>query len=150
MKITYKGDYALKAILDLSYNFREGNAVPLADISKRQNIPEKYLEQIMLVLKRAGYVSSKRGIGGGFYLQKSPKELTLGEIIRVIEGSIEPIACGIENYDCCGEEEKCAFREVWLKVTRAITDIVDTVTFEHMMKRTHELQQECNGYNYQI
>ena len=150
MKITYKGDYALKAILDLSYNYKEGIVVPLADISKRQDIPEKYLEQIMLVLKRAGYVSSKRGIGGGFYLQKSPKELTLGEIIRVIEGSIEPIACGIENYDCCGEEEKCAFREVWLKVTRAITDIVDTVTFEHMMKRTHELQQECNGYNYQI
>jgi Rrf2 family cysteine metabolism transcriptional repressor len=150
MKITYKGDYALKAILDLSYNYKEGNVVPLTDISKRQDIPEKYLEQIMLILKRAGYVSSKRGIGGGFYLQKSPGELTLGEIIRVIEGSVEPIACGVEDYNCCGEEEKCAFREVWLKVTRAITDIVDTVTFEYMMKRTRELQQECDGYTYHI
>jgi Rrf2 family protein len=150
MKITYKGDYALKAILDLSYNYKEGIVVPLTDISKRQDIPEKYLEQIMLILKRAGFVSSKRGIGGGFYLQKPPKELTLGDIIRVIEGSVEPIACGVENYDCCGEEEKCAFREVWLKVTRAITDIVDTVTFEYMMKRTHELQQECDGYTYHI
>ncbi|MBN1779565.1 Rrf2 family transcriptional regulator [bacterium] len=150
MKITYKGDYALKAILALSYNYDSGNVVPLVEISAQQDIPEKYLEQIMLILKRAGYVTSKRGIGGGFSLMKSPKEITLGEIIRVIEGSIEPIACGIREYDCCGEEEKCVFREVWLKVTRAITDIVDTVTFEHLMKRSDELQEECGGYSYQI
>lgn len=150
MKITYKGDYALKAILDLSYNYNSGNVVPLVDISRRQDIPEKYLEQIMLTLKRAGYVKSKRGIGGGFSLLKSPKELTLGEIIRVTEGAIEPIACGVNDYDCCGEEETCAFREVWLKVTCAITDIVDTITFEDMMKRSDELHQKCGGYTYQI
>jgi len=150
MKITYKGDYALKAILDLSYHFDSGSVVPLSDISRRQNIPEKYLEQIMLILKRAGYVESKRGMGGGFLLLKPPKQITLGDIIRVIEGSVEPIACGIKDYDCCGEEDKCAFREVWLKVTRAITDIVDTVTFEQMMHRTDQLQEKCNGFTYQI
>ncbi|MBN2104583.1 Rrf2 family transcriptional regulator [bacterium] len=150
MKITYKGDYALKAILDLSYRFDMGRVVPLADISRRQNIPEKYLEQIMLILKRAGYVESKRGIGGGFLLQKSPKAITVGEIVRLIEGPVEPIACGDAVYNCCGEEETCAFREIWLKVTRAITDIVDTVTFEQIMKRTNELQQRHNGYTYQI
>ena len=91
MKITYKGDYALKAILDLSFQYENGKAVPLGEIARRQNIPENYLEQIMLILKRAGYISSKRGVGGGFVLLHDPAKLTLGEIIRLVEGPIEPI-----------------------------------------------------------
>lgn len=150
MKITYKGDYALKAILDLSFHYDNEGVAPLGDISKRQNIPEKYLEQIMLILKRGGYVESKRGIGGGFLLQKPPGKITIGEIVRLIEGPVEPIACGDAAYDCCGEEETCAFREIWMRVTRTVTDIVDTVTFEDLMKRTRELQREGHGYTYHI
>jgi len=150
MKITYKGDYALKAILDLSYQFNSGKVTPLSDISKRQDIPEKYLEQIMLILKRAGYVKSKRGIGGGFLLLKPPNAVTVGEIVRLIEGPVEPIACGDAAYNGCGEETTCAFREIWLKVTHAINGIVDTVTFEQIMKRSDELQGKHNSHTYQI
>ncbi len=141
MKITYKGDYALKAILDLSYYFKSKEVIPLVDISKRQNIPEKYLEQIMLILKRAGYVESKRGVGGGFFLLKSPEEIILGEILRHIEGPIEPISCGKKAYtSSCGEEEQCAFREIWVKVTESISSIVDNVTFAHILQRNKKLK----------
>lgn len=142
MKITYKGDYALKAILDLCYFYGTGKVVPLIDISKRQNIPEKYLEQIMLLLKRAGYIDSKRGIGGGFFLLKPPENITIGEIVRIIEGPIEPIICCKEEHNSsCGEEEYCAFREVWMKVTESISSIIDNVTFANMMQRTNEFRE---------
>ena len=141
MKVTYKGDYALKAILDLSNFYKTKTVIPLGDISKRQNIPEKYLEQIMLLLKRAGYVISKRGVGGGFLLAKSPDQIKLGDILRIIEGPIEPISCGkIEHDSNCGEEEQCAFREIWVKVTQATAAIVDNVTFTDMMHRSEQLR----------
>lgn len=151
MKITYKGDYALKAILDLSFNYEKGGVIPLIEISKRQDIPLQYLEQIMLVLKNAGYVTSKRGIGGGFALMRSPQQITIGEIVRLIEGPIEPIVCGKKKHDSsCGEEHCCAFREVWVEVTEAISALVDSVTFAAIMQRTQELKEQTSGYMYQI
>lgn len=151
MKITYKGDYALKSILDLSFHYKTGEIVPLSDISGRQDIPVKYLEQIMLVLKGAGYVYSRRGVGGGFQLAKPPADITLGEIVRIIEGPIEPISCGKRDYDSqCGEEECCAFREVWMKVTDRISEIVDRLSFADIMRRVQELREQKMGYHYQI
>jgi Rrf2 family transcriptional regulator, cysteine metabolism repressor len=151
MKITYKGDYALKAILDLSYRYASGQVVPLVEISRRQNIPQKYLEQIMLVLKGAGLVESKRGIGGGFMLRRSPEEITIGQVVRLMEGPVEPIACGKQSHDgSCGEEASCAFREVWLQVTNSITGIVDQVTFSRIMQRAAEIKEQHASINYQI
>jgi Rrf2 family protein len=151
MKITYKGDYALKAVLDLSTRYENGGVVPLSEIAARQDVPMHYLEQIMLVLKGAGYVSSKRGAGGGFALTKRPAEISVGEIVRQIEGPIEPIVCGKKIHDSsCGEENCCAFREVWLKVTEAISDIVDSVSFAHIMQRTQQLKEQNSSYTYQI
>ena len=151
MKITFKGDYALKAILDLSFHFQSNKVIPLTDISKRNDIPLKFLEQIMLLLKNAGYVESKRGIGGGFILAKPPEDVTLGEIIRLIEGTIEPISCKNDNSaSFCNDIKTCAFREIFVKVTDAISQIVDHVTFADMMKRTKELQTQNSAYMYQI
>ncbi len=151
MKITFKGDYALKAILDLSLNSKEGKVVPLTEISRRQDIPMPFLEQIMLILKKAGYVQSKMGKGGGFLLARRPDDITLGEIIRLIEGPVEPIACGVKDRPSgCAEEERCAFREVWVNVTEAISGIVDTVTFAQIMRRTRELQNRSIKTDYSI
>jgi len=151
MKITYKGDYALKAILDLSFHYESGEVVPLSDISRRQDIPVQYLEQIMLVLKGAGYVQSRRGVGGGFQLAKPPRDITLGEVVRLIDGPIEPISCGKRDYDSnCGEEETCAFREVWLEVTDRISEVVDRIAFADIMHRVRELREQEMGYHYQI
>ncbi len=151
MKISYKGDYALKAVLELAPLYDSGVVLPLTEIAVRNDIPLKFLAQIMLILKGAGYIDSKRGISGGFYLKKPPRNITMGEIIRLIDGDIEPIACAKMNAEpCCIEIESCAFREIWVKVTQCITDIVDTVTFADLMQRKKDLKQQNMGYLYQI
>lgn len=151
MKISFKGDYAFKAILDLSTNSQDDKIVPLSDISQRQDIPLPFLEQIMLSLKKAGYVQSRAGKGGGFFLAKRPEDITLGEIIRLIEGPVEPIACGAKNQPSgCAEEAFCALREIWVQVTEAVSGIVDTVTFSQIMSRTRELQEQRTEYTYHI
>lgn len=151
MKITYKGDYAVKAILDLAFQYKGNNVVPLSEISQRQDVPEKYLEQIMLILKNAGIVSSKRGKGGGFFLTRDPSEITLGEIIRIIDGPIEPIECARSDCDLdCRDENKCAFQEVWMKVSTAVSEIVDKTTFQSIMRRTEEIRQNQDEGMYYI
>ena len=151
MKLTYKGDYALKAILDLCLHAHDGQVVPLTDIARRQDIPMPFLEQIMLILKKAGYVQSKAGKGGGFLLLKRSEDITLGKIIQLIEGPIEPIACGVKDGSSgCAEEGRCAFQEVWLRVTHAISGIVDTATFAQIMRRTRELREQRIFDNYHI
>jgi Rrf2 family transcriptional regulator, cysteine metabolism repressor len=121
------------------------------DISQRQNVPLQYLEQIMLILKGAGYVNSKRGIGGGFFLSRDPADITIGEIIRLIEGPVEPIVCGKENHDSsCGEEAQCAFREIWVQVAQSTSQIVDHTSFADIMKRDRELKDQDNSYTFHI
>jgi Rrf2 family protein len=152
MRITYKGEYAMRAILDLSFKYSSNEIVPLPDISRRQKIPLKYLEQIMLALKKGGFVDSKRGIGGGFFLKIDPKEITVGHVLRHIDGPIEPTA-GMQNGDAnlkmSGEEQK-AFEEVWMNVTTAIAGVIDHVTFADIMCRVDELRDESANFNYMI
>ncbi|MBN1142756.1 MAG: Rrf2 family transcriptional regulator, partial [Deltaproteobacteria bacterium] len=93
MKISYKGDYALKAMLHLALRYDSGTVTAINEIAATNDIPRKFLEQIMLILKGAGLVESRRGIGGGFFLKRPPAEIRLGEVVRLIEGDIEPIAC---------------------------------------------------------
>ena len=151
MKISFKGDYALKAILELAPLYNSGAVLPLTEIAIRNDIPLQFLAQIVLVLKGAGYIDSKRGISGGFYLKKDPRSVTMGEIVRLIDGDIEPIACAKMNAEpCCIEIETCVFREIWVKVTKCITDVVDTVTFADLMQRKKDLKQESMGYLYHI
>jgi Rrf2 family transcriptional regulator, cysteine metabolism repressor len=150
MKITSKGNYALRAILDLSYKSQSNEFVPLVDICKRQSIPVKYLEQIMLALKKADFVDSKRGIGGGFFLKKKPDKLTIGEVIRQVDGPVDPTA-GLKSENAISSnEDKQALQEVWMNVTRAISDIVDHVTFADLMCRAEELREKNADFNYMI
>ena len=151
MKITFKGDYALKAILDLSLNSQNDKIVPLSDIARRQDIPLPFLEQIMLSLKKVGYVQSRIGKGGGFFLTKRPEDITLGEIVRLIEGPIEPIACGLKDKPSgCADEPICAFKEIWVQVTQAVSNIVDRTNFSQIMQRTRELHEQRTEYTYHI
>ena len=151
MKISYRADYALKAVLDLCFHSGDGNVVPVADIAKRQDIPLKFLEQILLILKKSGYVHSKTGKSGGFLLAKRPDQITPGEIIRIVEGPIEPIACAVPGKKSgCAEEERCAFQEVWLKVAEAVSSVVDAATFADIMRRTRELRETKTDYVYHI
>ena len=130
MKITYKGDYALKTVLDLALHYNQG-LVNIHDLAGRADIPVKFLEQILLDLKKGGFVESKRGINGGYFLARPPEEIKIGDVVRFIDGPIEPIPCAsLKNtYKGCSDIYKCAFRPIWQDVTAAISGIVDNVTF---------------------
>ena len=107
----------------------------IVEITKLGDMPVKFLEQILLVLRRGGFVKSKRGVNGGFYLARPPKDITVGEVVRFIEGSVEPISCVRKGYAGCGDLYKCAFRDIWQKVSKATSDIVDNVTFEDLVTK---------------
>jgi Rrf2 family protein len=135
MHITYKGDYALKAILDLAINYEQGPAA-IPDLAGRLDIPIKFLEQILLDLKRGGFVESRRGKVGGYLLARHPRQIKLGEVIRFIDGPTEPIACLEKHYSGCKDIYKCAFRPLWQKVGRAVSAVVDNVTFEDLARQS--------------
>ena len=149
MKISFKGDYGLKTILDLSLHYEKGT-VQIDDISKRQDIPLKYLQQILLVLKGGGYVRSKRGPTGGYFLAKSPANISLGEIIRLMEGRTSPITCvSTTEYTKCADESKCVFREIWFELKDAINKVVDHTTFEDMLVRVAKMKEKST-FTYAI
>ncbi len=145
MKITYKGDYALKAVLDLALNY--GSIVTIHELANRTQVPFKFLEQVLLDLKKAGFVESRRGKIGGYLLAKSPAEITVGEVVRFIDGPIEPIACVEKGYKGCTDLYRCVFRKIWQDVGRATSGIVDNITFE---KLVNEVQVSTEAVAYQI
>ena len=154
MKITYKGDYALKALfqLALSYGGPGEGVLSITEIAKLGDMPTKFLEQILLALRRGGFVKSRRGVKGGFILAKDPKNITVGDIIRFIEGPIEPIACVEKgSYTRCKDIKSCIFRDLWQEVGDAISVVVDTVTFEDLVLKYKERSLSTRSvYEYSI
>lgn len=146
MHLTYKGDYALKTLLDLALHY--GNSpVTIHDLARRADIPIKFLEQILLDLKKGEFVESRRGKVGGYLLAKEPSYIKLGDVIRFMEGPIGPIACVDKKYHGCGDISKCVFRDIWQEVGIAISDIVDAVTFEDLVNK---VRKEKKSVSYQI
>lgn len=140
MKISFKGDYALKIILDLSLHFGKGVA-QIKDISKRQDIPEKFLEQIITALKGAGLVKTVRGPKGGVMLARPPSEITMGEVIRLMEGPTSPITCVSRSCRTkCTYEKKCALRGYFETIRDRINDVVDRTTFEEIAAKARKLE----------
>ncbi len=143
MKITYKGDYALKAILDLSLNY--GKVVAIHELAKRTDAPIKFLEQVLLDLKKGGFVESRRGKVGGYFLAKHPSKIKLGDVIRFIDGPIEPINCLEKSYAGCNDIYKCVFRKILRDVSTATSKIVDNISFEDLANQA-EVSREVFSY----
>jgi len=134
MRITYRGDYALKTVLDLAIHY--GNSpVTIHDLARRADIPIKFLEQILLDLKRGGFVESRRGKVGGYLLAKNPAEIKVGDVIRFIDGPLEPVACVDSRYKDCSDSARCIFRGIWVRVAEATSKIIDNITFEDLIKQ---------------
>ena len=140
MKITFKGDYALKAVLDLALHYNK-ELVTAHDMATRIDVPVKFLEQVLLELKKGGFVESKRGNIGGYLLSRAPVDITIGDIVRFIEGPIEPIACVKHGYTACTDVYKCAFRPIWQYVYEATTRVIDTVNFETLVNQIDAASQ---------
>lgn len=132
MKISTKGRYALRLMLDLAMH-DNGVYIPIKEIAKRQGISEKYLEQIISILSRAGYVQSVRGAGGGYRLAHPLKSYTVGMILRLTEGSLAPVACLEGNVNTCDRNTECATLIVWQKLYDAINDVVDSITLDDLV-----------------
>ena len=136
MKISTKGRYALRLMLDLAVQSGD-SAVPLRDVAERQEISDKYLEQIVTQLARGGLVRSVRGAGGGYLLTRTPEEYTVGEILRQLEGNLAPVSC-VSGGSCCGRADRCVTLEVWQQIQDAVDGVVDNITLADLVKRYHE------------
>ena len=135
MKVSTKGDYATRALQDLALHYEEG-PIQIETIARRQGLPARYLEQLLLNLKRAGFLASKRGVNGGYYLAKSPREISIGEILRAVDGPVAPIFCVTSGRrEVCPKEGACALQDLWGEVRDAVSKIVDTTTLEDIRAR---------------
>ncbi|MBN1538271.1 MAG: Rrf2 family transcriptional regulator [Anaerolineales bacterium] len=143
MRLSKRGEYGLRAMIDLAILEPEtGNGVvQIKEIAEREKIPAKFLEQILLTLKNAGLLHSKMGIGGGYYLARPADEITLGHIIRILDGPLAPIRCVSQMaYEPCGcpDERTCGLRLVMLDVRNAISDILDKTSLMDVCKRVED------------
>jgi len=133
MKLSTRGEYAVKAVHYLAMN--HGRVVRIQEIAEAEFIPVKYLEQILLILKNTGLVSSKRGLKGGYYLAKEPEDITFGAVIRTVDGPLAPISCASQTaYERCPQERGCDIRNVWLDIREAIANILDNKNFGEFRK----------------
>ncbi len=133
MKVSTRGRYGLKAMLDLAENEKSG-AIPLRKIAQRQNISVQYLEQIFVNLRRAGIVKSIRGAHGGYKLNKKPEKIYIGDILNVLEGPVAPSECLIKGN--CEEKGDCVTREFWQKVKDSIDDVLFSMTLEDLKQKS--------------
>ena len=145
MKISTKGRYALRLLVDLA-DYNTGENISLKDIAARQEISFKYLEQIITMLNRAGLVRSVRGPQGGYRLAKRPEEYTVGEILRLTEGSLAPVSCLDEEENNCPRKEECATIELWQELYQAILGVVDHTTLADLV----ENKKRKIGYDFMI
>ena len=121
-------------MLDIALNEKNGNPVRIKDIAHRQELSGKYLEQIISVLNKAGFVKSIRGPQGGYLLTKQPSEYTVGMILRLTEGSLSPVSCLDDENNICERLDECATIVLWRKLNDAISGVVDTVTLEDLIE----------------
>lgn len=132
MKISTKGRYALRIMLDLAQNSK-GEYIPLKDISSRQGITIKYMEQIVPMLTKAGLVRSLRGNNGGYMLSKAPEEYTIGEILRCAEGSLAPIACLEDEMNQCPRSKNCGTLAFWEGMRDVVYGYADSKTLKDLL-----------------
>ncbi|MCQ4022603.1 MULTISPECIES: Rrf2 family transcriptional regulator [unclassified Ruminococcus] len=145
MKISTKGRYALRMLLDLAIH-ADGGYVALKDIAKRQGVSKKYLEQIVPLLNGADYLQTNRGYQGGYKLSKSPDSYTVGEILRTTEGGIAPVSCLEQNPNYCDRSGECMTLNMWKGLYKVMTDYLDGITLQDLI----DSQSEEAFDNYSI
>ena len=137
MKISTKGRYALRLMLDLALN-NTGEAVSLKDIARRQDISDKYLEQIISILNKAGYVRSIRGAQGGYMLRRPPKEYTVGMILRLTEGTLAPVSCLKDDAVPCDRAGDCCTLPIWKGLAELVDKYFDSMTLKEVAENARQ------------
>lgn len=148
MKLSTKGRYGLKAMFELALHYGEG-PIPLKNIAEVQEISEHYLEQLIAVLKKNGLVSSVRGAQGGYMLIDSPRKITVGNVIRALEGDLAPVDCINEaGGGKCNKENRCVTRMVWEKINDSINSVIDSITLEDMIEEHNRINSNSDFMYY--
>ncbi|MCL2574053.1 MAG: Rrf2 family transcriptional regulator [Defluviitaleaceae bacterium] len=146
MKVSTKGRYGLKAVVDIAYALQkqECKCISVKSIAERQSISENYLEQIMAPLKKAKIVHSIRGANGGYYLAKPPEELTAGEVLRILEGPLVPVDCLVDGTNICaqGDCDLCVMKNSWKTIAAKINEVVDSITIAELADEFDKLSLE--------
>ena len=151
MKITTKGRYGLRALIDLA-KYSEIEPVSINSIATRQGISERYLEQLMTLLKKAGLIKSIRGAGGGYVLAREMSEISVGDVLRALEGSLESVECaGFREEDSCEAAGGCVTKYVWQKINESINRTVNEISLKQLVEEskavphTSSSQMKCNN-----
>ena len=152
MKLSLRGEYALRAMVELGLKY-DDSVVRIRAISDAQNIPKRFLEQILNDLQSAGILESKRGRSGGYRLIRPPEQISLAEVVREIEGALAPVSCVSEKFYArcsCPDEAKCAIRSVMKDVREAIVQILERVTVAELCQRARDLDRAAVPLNFDI
>jgi len=144
MKLTMKGDYGLRAMLDMAAYYGQG-PIESADIARRQYIPEQYLDQILMALRKEGLVKSIRGPKGGHMLAKSPAQITMAQVMQALEGYVPPMEC-LPNPDFCKLSPGCALRVVWQKIDLMTQQVLSSTTIEELARQHQTGNMETMYY----
>jgi Rrf2 family protein len=135
VRLSRKGEYALRAMIVLAESHGQG-PLRIAEIADRERIPKKFLEQILLDLKKAGLLQSRRGAGGGYYMVRDPGDITFAEVVRTIDGPLAPLSCVSDHAHVrCPEQESCGLYSVMRDVRNAVADIMERVTLADACRR---------------
>ena len=142
MQVSKKTDYALRALFTLVEHYN-GTPIPIRELARRNDIPKRFLEQIMLALKARGWVESLAGMRGGYVLAKNPSKITMGEVVRHFDGILAPIACvSLSGYKRCSQEPVCRFRRVFFDIRNYVTNVMDQSTLAQVAKGAPVSKQE--------
>ncbi len=146
MKVSTKGDYGVRALVELAHHYGEG-PMQSAAIASRQEVPEPYLDQLLTALRRAGFIRSVRGPQGGHALIRAPEEVKLSDVMLALEGSLAPLAC-VDDPDACTKTGGCVQRGVWEQVRDATLEILENVSIGDLAEK--ERKRNRNGGRYNI
>jgi Rrf2 family protein len=134
MRVSKRTDYALRALFTLVDHYG-GQPIPIRELARRNDVPKRFLEQIMLALKTQGWVASSAGIRGGYFLAKNPTKITMGEVVRHFDGIIAPIDCvSVTGYQRCSQESVCRFRRVFYDARNYVASLMDRTTLAEVAK----------------
>lgn len=145
MKLSTKGRYGLRAMIDLAIHSKT-EAVSIASIAARQKISESYLEQLIPKLRKAGMISSVRGAGGGYMLAKPAEEISVGDILRALEGNLDPVDCaGLPGASGCEESGSCVTKYVWQRINESINRTVDGIYLKELLEESECEEKRAGG-----
>ncbi|NLD50098.1 MAG: Rrf2 family transcriptional regulator [Clostridiaceae bacterium] len=149
MKLSTKGRYGIKAMLDLALHSEEG-PVALKSIAERQDISDNYLEQLFAMLRKAGHIKSIRGSQGGYLLAQNPEDIVIGSVLRALEGSLAPVECVYEDDTVkCSQSDNCVTKLIWEKIRNSVNEVVDSITLKDLVE-DYKKSRNNNNYIYYI